>query len=122
MVRKVKKKTSGIGVLVRLLLLAGAVVFGLLPPSFHPTYEPASRWVNLLQYDVQELGSPKIKGGEILGGKTGYTDEAGLCLASLAKAGKQEYILITAGAKGDHQSEQYNIIDALTVYNNIGKE
>jgi len=60
--------------------------------------------------------------GEILGGKTGYNDEAGLCLASLAKVGKQEYILITAGAKGNHKSEQYNVTDALAVYNSLGKE
>jgi D-alanyl-D-alanine carboxypeptidase (penicillin-binding protein 5/6) len=69
----------------------------------------------------EELKNQNITGGEILGGKTGYTDEAGLCLASLAKVGKQEYILISAGAKGDHNSEQYNITDALAVYNSIGK-
>jgi serine-type D-Ala-D-Ala carboxypeptidase (penicillin-binding protein 5/6) len=57
-----------------------------------------------------------------LGGKTGYTDEAGLCLASLAKEGKQEYILVTAGAKGNHKSEQYNITDTLAVYNSLRKE
>ena len=65
------------------------------------------------------LRSQNIAGGEILGGKTGYTDEAGLCLASLARVGKQEYILITAGAEGNHQSVQYNIIDALAVYNSL---
>jgi len=69
----------------------------------------------------ERLGDQNIIDGEILGGKTGYTDEAGLCLASLAKVGKQEYILITAGAKGDHHSEQYNITDALAVYNSIRK-
>jgi D-alanyl-D-alanine carboxypeptidase (penicillin-binding protein 5/6) len=67
------------------------------------------------------LNNQNIIGGQFLGGKTGYTDEAGLCLASLAKVGKQEYILISAGAKGDHHSEQYNITDALAVYNSIGK-
>jgi serine-type D-Ala-D-Ala carboxypeptidase (penicillin-binding protein 5/6) len=70
----------------------------------------------------EELNNQNITGGEILGGKTGYTDEAGLCLASLAKVGKQEYILISAGAKGNHHSEQYNITDALAVYNSIGKQ
>jgi serine-type D-Ala-D-Ala carboxypeptidase (penicillin-binding protein 5/6) len=69
----------------------------------------------------EELNNQNIIGGEILGGKTGYTNEAGLCLASLAKVGKQEYILISAGAKGDHHSEQYNITDALALYNSIGK-
>lgn len=68
----------------------------------------------------EDLNNQTMIGGEILGGKTGYTEEAGLCLASLAKVGKQEYILISAGAKGDHHSEQYNITDALAVYNSIG--
>ncbi len=69
----------------------------------------------------EKLSNPTIAGGEILGGKTGYTGEAGLSLASLAKVGNQEYILISAGAKGDPYSEQYNIIDALAIYNSIGK-
>ena len=69
----------------------------------------------------QELNNQNIIGGEILGGKTGYTDEAGLCLASFAKVGRQEYILISAGAKGNHHSEQYNITDALAVYSSIEK-
>lgn len=69
----------------------------------------------------ERLNGQNIIDGNFLGGKTGYTDEAGLCLASLAKVGEQEYILITAGAKGDHNSEQYNITDALTVYNSIVK-
>jgi D-alanyl-D-alanine carboxypeptidase (penicillin-binding protein 5/6) len=70
----------------------------------------------------EKLSDPGIAGGKILGGKTGYTGEAGLCLASLAEEGEQEYILVTAGAKGNHKSEQYNITDALTVYNSLGKE
>ncbi len=69
----------------------------------------------------EELKNQDIIDGKILGGKTGYTDEAGLCLASLAKVGRQEYILISAGARGDHPSEQYNITDALAVYNSMGK-
>lgn len=68
------------------------------------------------------LDDQNIANGKILGGKTGYTDEAGLCLASLAKVGNQEYILVTAGAKGNHNTEQYNIADALAVYNNISNE
>ncbi|MDD9149986.1 D-alanyl-D-alanine carboxypeptidase [Sporolactobacillus sp. CQH2019] len=69
----------------------------------------------------EELNNQSIAGGKILGGKTGYTDEAGLCLASLAQVGNQEYILISAGAKGNHHSQQYDITDALTVYDSIGK-
>lgn len=67
------------------------------------------------------LSSQNLMDGEILGGKTGYTEEAGLCLASLARVGNEEYILVSAGANGDHYSEQYNITDALTVYNSMGE-
>lgn len=69
----------------------------------------------------EKLSDLSIIGGKILGGKTGYTNEAGLCLASLAKVGDQEYVLVTAGAKGDNYSEQFNITDAIAVYNSIGK-
>lgn len=67
----------------------------------------------------QSLKDQTFSVGEILGGKTGYTDEAGLCLASLARVDGKEYILITAGAKGDHTTEQYDIDDARTVYKEL---
>ncbi|WP_433596453.1 D-alanyl-D-alanine carboxypeptidase family protein [Lysinibacillus xylanilyticus] len=57
--------------------------------------------------------------GEIIGGKTGYTEQAGLCLASLATINGEEYILITVGAKGDSRTEQFNITDALAVYRQL---
>lgn len=61
-----------------------------------------------------------IPGGDIIGGKTGYTTEAGQCLASLAKINGKEYILITAGAAGDPQTENLHIQDAVYVYSQIG--
>jgi D-alanyl-D-alanine carboxypeptidase len=85
------------------------------PTNMHP------RGITFYSTMFEELNKQNIINGEILGGKTGYTDEAGLCLASLAKVGNQEYILISAGAKGDHHSEQYDITDAFAVYNSIGK-
>lgn len=92
--------------------------------SRHTTYPTNKHPDGITFYSTmfEKLSNPNITGGKILGGKTGYTDEAGLCLASLAKEGKQEYILVTAGAKGNHKSEQYNITDALAVYNSLGKE
>ena len=68
----------------------------------------------------KNIKNPGIESGRILGGKTGYTGEAGLCLASLARVGDKEYILVTAGARGDHETEQYNIKDAYYVYNKLG--
>ena len=55
----------------------------------------------------------------IEGGKTGYTDKAGLCLATFAKVDGKEYILVTAGAAGSHQTEPYHILDAQYVYRSI---
>lgn len=65
------------------------------------------------------LKDQTLPGGEILGGKTGYTDEAGLCLASLARVDGKDYILVTAGAKGNHKTEQYDIDDAREVYKEL---
>lgn len=68
---------------------------------------------------LDSLDNRGIAGGELLGGKTGYTAEAGLCLASLATVDGKEYILVTAGAKGSHQTPPFNLLDALTVYNRL---
>ncbi len=70
----------------------------------------------------KEMDAATVNGGEILGGKTGYTPEAGLCLASLAVIEDEEYVLVTAGAQGNHQTDQYNIEDALAVYQSINTE
>ncbi len=69
----------------------------------------------------QNLDSPRVAGGNILGGKTGYTPEAGLCLASLARINGREYILVTAGAEGSHQTAPYHILDAVRVYTRTGE-
>ncbi|MDQ0270562.1 D-alanyl-D-alanine carboxypeptidase family protein [Cytobacillus purgationiresistens] len=66
-----------------------------------------------------KIVSYSFDNGEIIGGKTGYTEQAGLCLASLATINGHEYILVTAGADGNPQTEQYNITDAMTVYQAI---
>jgi len=95
-------------------------VFTTFRHSIPPTNKhPAGMTLYSTMYE--ELGDQSIMGGEILGGKTGYTAKAGQCIASLAKVGDHEYILITAGARGDYYTEQYNITDALTVYNSIRK-
>lgn len=58
---------------------------------------------------------------ELLGGKTGYTQEAGLCLASAAEINEKEYILVTAGADGSHMTDPYHIEDALSVYGGLAE-
>lgn len=67
----------------------------------------------------QHMTSSALPGGEILGGKTGYTEDAGLCLASLALINGQEYVLVTVGADGSPRTEQYNITDAISVFSQL---
>lgn len=67
----------------------------------------------------KKLSDPAVTGGQILGGKTGYTDEAGLCLASYAEIEGREYILVTAGAFGS-STDVWHIQDALTIYHRLG--
>lgn len=66
------------------------------------------------------LDSMQVNGGTILGGKTGYTEEAGLCLASLAQVYDNYYILVTAGAEGMPGYKAAHLTDAVTVYGRIG--
>ena len=58
----------------------------------------------------------EFEGGRILGGRTGYTTPAGLCLASLATDGVDEFILITFGAREDDGSRTAHVLDALMIY------
>ncbi len=67
----------------------------------------------------RHLNGTEISNGAVLGGKTGYTPEAGLCLASLAEVSGKEYILVTAGAGGNHETEPYHVMDAVNVYNRL---
>ena len=58
-------------------------------------------------------------GAQILGGKTGYTDQAGDCLATLARSDDgMEYILVTAGAWSDYTTNPH-IDDAVYLYSQL---
>ena len=57
-----------------------------------------------------------FEGGEIIGGRTGFTSQAGRCLASLATDGNDEFILITFGAADDGTNPTGHILDALLIY------
>ena len=71
----------------------------------------------------RDLSRQKAKGeragATLLGGKTGYTSQAGLCLASFALVNGREYILVTAGAEGNHYTEPFHVQDTLEVYAQI---
>ena len=68
----------------------------------------------------KNLDDPTVAGGRILGGKTGYTNDAGLCIASFAEIEGREYILVTAGAPGN-TGEPLHVQDAVTIYNRLGE-
>lgn len=68
----------------------------------------------------KNISDPAVTGGKIMGGKTGYTGEAGHCLASFAEIEGVEYILVTAGASNAGGSIPH-ITDAVTVYNRVGE-
>lgn len=65
--------------------------------------------------------SYEVTGGRILGGKTGYTDSAGVCLASVGEVGGNEYVLVTAKADRPSETAALHVQDAMNVYNQIGE-
>lgn len=76
--------------------------------------------LHFLSTMFKKMETSAVNGGEIEGGKTGYTSDAGQCLASLAQVNGTEYILVTAGAQGSPSTEPYHVWDAIQVYNQIG--
>lgn len=55
----------------------------------------------------------------VKGGKTGFTGEACLCLASLGQKNGKEFILITVGAGSSYSNRGvYHVVDAQYVYEN----
>lgn len=68
----------------------------------------------LLESTLIEKSQPYgIDVTNILGSKTGFTDEAGNCLASISKINKVKYLLITTNASIE---KSYHIADARDVY------
>lgn len=66
----------------------------------------------------KKLSDTTVIDGKIMGGKTGFTSEAGCCLASFAEIDDIEYILVTAGA---YQAGTPHIDDAVKLYNRLGE-
>ena len=110
--------------------LAKLVQYALENPTFKMIYcsktyttEPTQKYPQGLTFHntmFAKMGNRKVVNGEILGGKTGYTSEAGHCLASYAMVDGKEYILVTAGATDT--SKKGAILDAISVYNQISPQ
>ena len=68
-----------------------------------------------------ELDGTELRRGKFLGGKTGYTSVAGLCLASAAEVKGKTYLMVTAGAQGNHGTEPYHVDDAVNVCRQLAR-
>ena len=93
--------------------IAGSASHTTAPTNLHP------EGLVLCSTLFSKLPDPTVAGGTILGGKTGSTDEAKLCLASYAAIAGKEYILVTCGA--ELTGEPLHVYDALTLYNRVGE-
>ena len=72
----------------------------------------------------QTMTSMNFEGGTFIGGKTGYTTEAGQCLATAATINGHEYIFVTFGAyraEGDTSSHLHTV-DAINTYQALATE
>ncbi len=75
------------------------------------------RWQSSTFKSIDQVGWQGLDESAILGGKTGYTIPAGLCLASVGEWDHRRYMLITAHAPTGGAA--YHAIDAVTVYRTI---
>ena len=79
----------------------------------------------LLREQARLRNKPELDSGalspttQILGGKTGATSDAGLCLASFATIHGREYILVTTAAMGDIFVDRFHVTDALQIYGQL---
>lgn len=72
--------------------------------------------ITLTSTMFQRMSGDEMTGVSVLGGKTGYTDEAGQCLASFAEINNKEYTMVMA----DNPSKWYLIYDTLSAYSIYG--
>lgn len=67
----------------------------------------------------QTMDIHNLYSDSLLGGKTGYTPDAGLCLASQGSVNGKHYLFVSAGADGDAETKPYHILDAIKVYEKL---
>ena len=73
----------------------------------------------ILESTIIEKSQPyNIDVSNILGSKTGFTDEAGNCLASIAKINNIKYLFVTTKA---NINNSYHILDAVKIYDYFSK-
>lgn len=100
-------------------LLQYALTNNIFKEIFTTKIYETSDGLTLVSTMFEKLDDGQIENGSILGGKTGYTGRAGLCLASIAQINENMYLLITANAAGGPNSKPYHIQDAISIFNSI---
>lgn len=98
--------------------------YALTHPHFREIFTaPTYTFINSAGYEqlmqstmFRNMSTPTFGNGEILGGKTGFTTPAGLCLASIATDGGYEFALITFAAYTEVSPPMANILDAFAIY------
>lgn len=78
-----------------------------------------SEGISLTSTLLTSMTKFNIKNDYIQGAKTGYTPEAGLCMASLGYVAQHEYLFISANATGDHETQPFHIMDAIRAYQEV---
>lgn len=74
----------------------------------------------LLESTLVKIGEHLgFEGGSILGGKTGYTRKAGLCLASIADIHGRLYLLVNCHAEGSPTTAPSHLLEAKEIYQRL---
>ena len=99
--------------------MAQILMYSLKNDTFKTIFETNSYYISSLDKKINKTVKDKerdygINTSIIKGAKTGYTDLAGLCLASTSTLNNVNYLLINIGAPTNYP---YHITDAIDVYN-----
>ena len=98
--------------------MAQILMYALKNDTFRTIFESDSYYINSIDKKITKTVKDKerdfgIDTSIIKGAKTGYTDLAGLCLASTSYINDVNYLLITIGAPTDYP---YHITDSIDIY------
>lgn len=66
----------------------------------------------------KKIGDNNTSDTDIICGKTGFTYDAGLCLATYGEKDGEGYIVVALGAPGNHRTEQKQVYDTVYLYDN----
>lgn len=66
-----------------------------------------------------KIGDKNTSDTDIICGKTGFTYDAGLCLATYGEKDGKGYIAVVMGADGNHRTVQHQVYDTVYLYENF---